>query len=83
MLMGRESMMTRADQQAKYMLFCGKAFDLDSLILTIDEVDMAAIRRVADKIFVSRPTLAALGPLDKLEEFSSIEQRLMLKKNAA
>ena len=76
MLMGRESMMTRADQQAKYMLFRRQAFDLESLIATIERVDMAAIKRVADKVFATRPTLAALGPLDKLEEYGSIEQRL-------
>ncbi len=77
MLMGRESMMTRADQQAKYMLFRGQAFDLESLITRIDDVDIAAIKRAADQIFASRPTLAALGPLDKLEEYGSIEQRLV------
>jgi len=83
MLMGRESMMTRADQQAKYMLFRGEAFDLETLISTIDDIDIAAIKRVADKIFASRPTLAALGPLDKLEEFANIEERLMAQKSAA
>jgi predicted Zn-dependent peptidase len=76
MLMGRESMMTRADQQAKYLLFRDRAFDLDALIAAIDKVDRAAIKRVADKIFTSRPTLAALGPLDKLEDYGRIEERL-------
>lgn len=76
MLMGRESMMTRADQQAKYMLFRGENFDLDALIARIENVDMNAIKRVADKIFTSKPTLAALGPLDKLEEYGRIEERL-------
>ncbi len=76
MLMGRESMMTRADQQAKYMLFRGQSFDLDALISAIDGVDVAAIQRVATKIFSSKPTLAALGPLEKLEEYDRIEQRL-------
>ncbi|MEZ5814635.1 MAG: pitrilysin family protein [Alphaproteobacteria bacterium] len=76
MLMGRESMMTRADQQAKYMLFRNRAFDLDALVAAIDNVDRAAIKRVADKIFTSRPTLAALGPLDKLEDYGRIEERL-------
>ena len=76
MLMGRESMMTRADQQAKYMLFRDQALDLQSMIAAIDAVDVAAIKRVAGRIFTNKPTLAALGPLDKLEDFGSIEQRL-------
>lgn len=76
MLMGRESMMTRADQQAKYMLFRDRAMDLENMIAAIDAVDVAAIKRVAGRIFTNKPTLAALGPLDKLEDFGSIEQRL-------
>ena len=76
LLMGRESMMTRADQQAKYMLFRDKPLNIEGLIATIDAIDKVAIKRVADKIFAGKPTLAALGPLDKLEAFSDIEQRL-------
>lgn len=76
MLMGRESMMTRADQQAKHLLFRNKVLDLEGLIAAIDAVDKAAIARVAKRMFTTRPTLAALGPLDKLEAFNSIEERL-------
>ena len=76
LLMGRESMMTRADQQAKYLLFRDKPLDIEGLIATIDAVDKAAIKRAADKMFSGKPTLAALGPLDKLESYNEIEQRL-------
>ncbi len=75
-LMGRESMMTRADQHAKYMLFRDKTFDQDDLIAAIDAIDVKAIKRVADKIFSTKATLAALGPLEKLEAFEKIEQRM-------
>ena len=83
MLMGRESMMTRADQQAKYMLFRDVAFDPDKLIAQIDAVNLSDIQSTAKKIFSTRPTLAALGPLEKLEEFSKIEDRLSSRKAAA
>ena len=76
MLMGRESMMTRADQQAKYVLSRDTAFDPDKLIEKIEAIDLRDIQNVAKTIFATRPTLAALGPLDKLEEFSKIEERL-------
>ncbi|MCB9982628.1 MAG: insulinase family protein [Rhodospirillales bacterium] len=76
LLMGRESMMTRADQQAKYLLFRDQAFDVESLIEAIARVDRAAIARVADKIFTGKPTLAALGPLERLAPFEQIEERL-------
>lgn len=76
LMMGRESMMTRADQQAKYMLFREKAFDLDALVSQIDAIDLDAIGRVAGKIFSSKPTLSALGPLEKLEGYEKVEGRL-------
>lgn len=75
-LMGRESMMTRADQQAKHLIFRNKIYDLEAAVKTIDTIDVAAIRRVAGRIFSSPFTLAALGPIDELESFEDIKQRL-------
>lgn len=75
-LMGRESMMSRADQQAKSLFYRGKAFDVDALIAKIDAVDVAAIKAVAGKIFAGTPTLAGLGPLDRLESYEKISKRL-------
>ena len=83
LLMGRESMMTRADQQAKYLLFRDQKFDVEVLVDAIERVDCSAIVRVADRIFTSKPTLAALGPLENLEPFERIEKRLTFQKNAA
>jgi predicted Zn-dependent peptidase len=76
LLMGRESMMSRADQHAKYMLFRDQGFDLNALVAQIDAVDINAISRVAKRIFASTPTLAALGPLDKLESYENVKGRL-------
>jgi predicted Zn-dependent peptidase len=76
LLMGRESMMSRADQHAKYMLFRDQGFDIENLVAQIDAVDLNGISRVAERIFTSTPTLAALGPLDKLESFDSVKGRL-------
>lgn len=76
LLMGRESMTTRADQQAKHMLFRNEAFDLDARIAAIEAVDLAAIARVSKRIFTSDLTLAALGPVKSLESFDSIKRRL-------
>lgn len=76
MLMGRESMMTRADQQAKHVLFRDTDFDPDELAAKIDAVDVAAVKAVAERIFKTPVTLAALGPLGKLEEYESVSARL-------
>lgn len=75
-LMGRESMMTRADQQAKYVLFRNKALDMDALISRIDAIDAATMKAVATEIFGSNPTLSALGPLSNLAPYEQIIARL-------
>lgn len=76
MLMGRESMMTRADQQAKYVLYRDQCFDLDRAIRQIEDVSAARIQSVAKRIFSAKPTLAALGPLKNLEDYNKIAARL-------
>lgn len=76
LLMARESMMTRADQQAKYMLLRDKPIDIAAITKRIDGLSVASVRRAAQSIFSSAPTLAGLGPVDHLESFDSIAQRL-------
>jgi len=76
LLMGRESMMTRADQAAKYLIFHDDVLDIDRLLARIDAVDRDAVSRVAQGIFTSTPTIAALGPLAKLESYDAIRGRM-------
>jgi predicted Zn-dependent peptidase len=76
MLMGRESMMSRADQQARALLFKNEVFNPEALIARIDAIDEEAVRRVAERIFTAKPTLAALGPLEALESYDGIAGRL-------
>lgn len=76
MLMGRESMMTRADQHAKFLLLRNEAFDVDALVKRVDNITLADISRVAKRVFATTPTLAALGPLEKLAPFEQIKERL-------
>lgn len=77
MLMGRESMMARADQQAKHLFYYKGAYDVESVIQEIDAVKVSSVQKIAQHIFSSRPTLAALGPLEKLEEYEHISERLV------
>ncbi len=81
-IMGRESMMSRADQQAKYLLFRDKVLDIGQLTTHIESLNKDKIKAVAQKIFSSAPTLAALGPLQKLENFDAIKSRLSQKMAA-
>ncbi len=75
-LMARESMMNRADQHAKAILLQGKIFTSEDIIKSINGIEIADLEKIADKIFSSSPTLAALGPLGQLESFDKIKQRL-------
>lgn len=76
LIMGRESMMNRADGQAKYMLFRDALLDIDKIRESIDTLDKAKLVNACNRIFTSTPTLAALGPLAKLESYDSIKGRL-------
>lgn len=76
MLMGRESMMRRANQQAKHLIHYETVLDLQEKLQKLEAVSIADIQAVAGQIFTSKPTLAALGPLDQLEDYDSISKRL-------
>lgn len=76
LLMGRESMMSRADSQAKTLIFRNKAIDVENIKSKVDAIDKAALQRVATKIFSSPLTVTGLGPLSKLENFDTIKNRL-------
>ncbi len=79
LIMGRESMMSRADQQAKFLLFRNTVIDVEDLTKKIEAIDKQTIQSVAKRIFTSAPTLAALGPLKELESFDTIKSRLSQK----
>jgi len=76
MLMSRESMLSRANRQAKHLMSFNSSLDIQDLIRQVDSVTSEDLRKTAEKIFTSRPTLAALGPLGKLEDFETISSRL-------
>jgi predicted Zn-dependent peptidase len=76
LLMGRESMMNRADGHAKSVLFYGDVFDPADAVTKIDAVNCESVMRAAHKIFKTAPTLAALGPIQSLESYDSLKKRL-------
>jgi len=75
-LMGRESMMARANRQAKYLINFGKAPDIARQIGQIDSVTVSDVQMLARQIFRCVPTLAAYGPVENLESYESIRTRL-------
>lgn len=75
-LMARESMMSRADQIARTLIFKNKLYDLDTVIASIDAIDMAQVKTLARRIFSGVPSLAALGLLEGLEPYEKLQERL-------
>ncbi|MBO0735943.1 MAG: insulinase family protein [Alphaproteobacteria bacterium] len=76
LLMSLESTSARCEQLAQHLLIHGAPFDPPEIVRRIEAVDDAAIRRVVDRWRSAPPTLAALGPLSRLEEFARLRERL-------
>ncbi len=77
LLMSLESPAARAGQLARQMLLFGRPIAVDELVARIDAVSVAKLRDLAQQIFTgSVPTLAAIGPIDKLADRSRIAERL-------
>ena len=76
LLMSLESTSARCEQMAQHMLIHGTPFDPDDLVRRIDAVDDAAIRRIVAGWRSGPPTLVALGPTGKLDDFARLEARL-------
>ncbi len=75
-LMALESSSARAETLARQLQVFNRAIPTEEVITKIDEVDEAAVKKVADRIFASTPTVAALGPIGPLESYDSIRDRL-------
>jgi predicted Zn-dependent peptidase len=76
LLMGRESMMGRADQQAKHVLFHDETYDPEARAARIDQIQLQDIQNLAKTIFSTPATLSALGPLGGLESYRQLSNRM-------
>ena len=75
-LMGLESSSSRCEQLARQMMVFGRPLPTEETVAHIEAVDVEAILRVARRIFTSSLTVAALGPVSKLEAYGDIQKRL-------
>ena len=76
LLMSLESTSARCEQLAQHLLIHGTPFDPAEIVRRIEAVDDAAIRRVVARWRAGPPTLTALGPLSRLEDFDRVQARL-------
>jgi predicted Zn-dependent peptidase len=76
LLMSLEATTARCEQQATHMLVFGRPLDMKELIQHIEEVDDDAARRVAGRIFSAPPTVTALGPVARIEDYGRLVEDL-------
>src|SRR6516162_6555441 len=77
LLMSLESSSARCEQLAQHLLIHGTPFDPPEVVRRIEAVDDAAIGRVVARWRSAPPTVAALGPLSRLEEYDKLHTRLV------
>ena len=76
MLMSLESTAARAEQLARQIMVFGRPLEIEEINRKIDAVDAAAVEAVMRRLLASRLTLAALGPVENLEDFEAVSARL-------
>ena len=76
LLMSRESTSSRCEQLAQQILTYGAPLDPDDVLKRIDQVTLADLKRLAGKFLTSQPTMASIGPLDRLEAMERTVERL-------
>jgi predicted Zn-dependent peptidase len=76
LLMSLESTGSRCEQLARQMQVFGRVIPMAETIARIDAVGVEQVRRAAARLFRGRPTLAALGPADRVPGLPHIADRL-------
>jgi predicted Zn-dependent peptidase len=76
LLMSLEGTAARCEQQASHMLVFGRPLDPAELVHHIDAVDEDAVIRVARRLTSSPPTIAALGPIGRIEDYQHLVEQL-------
>jgi predicted Zn-dependent peptidase len=84
LLMGLEKPSTRTEQIASQLLTYGRVMPLDEVVAKLDAVDANAVRRFGERVMTTAsPSLAAVGPLKKLESYETFANRFGAVRKAA
>lgn len=75
-LMSLESTSSRAERLARHLQVYDRIIPVSEIAERIDSVSAEDIRRVAGRLLVSPPTLAALGPIGRLDDYETVKARL-------
>ena len=76
-LMSLESTTARCEQLARQMIVFDRPLSVDEIVAEVEAVDGAAIRRVAERLTASRPTIAGIGPAPGMKGLEQASRRFM------
>ena len=77
LLMSREGTANRCEQLAQQLIIHKRFKPITEIVEKLEKVDSLAVRKIASAMLANRPTLAALGPISRLETYSSFEKRFV------
>jgi predicted Zn-dependent peptidase len=75
-LMAQESTSARCEQLANQLLVWGHPLSRDEVMARVAAVEEADVTRVARRLIAAAPTLAALGPVERVEDLETMAARL-------
>jgi predicted Zn-dependent peptidase len=76
LLMGMERPGTRAEQIAGQLFALGRVQSSAEIVAQLDAIDAAAVKQYAARVMqAGRPTIAAIGPVNKLESHQNFARR--------
>jgi predicted Zn-dependent peptidase len=76
-LMSLESTSSRAERVARHLQVYDRIIPVDEIARRIDAVTAEDVRRVAERLLTSAPTLTALGPVAGLQDYETVKARLI------
>ncbi len=75
-LMALESTSARCEQLARQIMVFGRPIPVEETVAKIEAVDRDTVQRVSRRIFSRRPTLAALGPIEGVQDYEAVRSFL-------
>ena len=75
-LMSLESTSSRAERVARHLQVYDRVIPVAEIARRIDAVSAEDVRRVAERLLTSAPTLTALGPIGGLQDYDTVKARL-------
>jgi predicted Zn-dependent peptidase len=75
-LMALESTSSRCEQLAQQLIVFGRPIPTSEIVAKIEAVDADAVKRMMRRLLTSPLTLAALGPIERVDDYAAIAARL-------